>query len=216
MAWSSVSSTTASVPRSSTCLRSFSRAAPDNPAGAEEPGGLHRELARCAACPEDQHCLAGPEVAAVARPGWTKKAARPGPAPGRPACRRGRAGRPGSGGCRRRAARPLPSRRRSGLEPAERELVVRDRDVERVQGRRGPGAHRPALARLRIGELVKGRRGAGLAECSCSPLFLRWMIGRVVAIHEDRLTGGDRDFAQRGRRSPSHLRAAAAQMTAPA
>ena len=26
---------------------------------------MHRELARCAACPEDQHCLAGPEVAAV-------------------------------------------------------------------------------------------------------------------------------------------------------
>jgi hypothetical protein len=116
----------------------------------------------------------------------------------------------------REPARPLPSRRRRGLEPAERELVVRDRDVERVQGRHGPGAHRPALARLRIGELVKGRRGTGLAEYRCSPLVLRWMIGRVVAIHEDRLTGGDRDSAQRGRRSPSHLRAAAAQMTAPA
>jgi hypothetical protein len=57
-------------------------------------GGLHCELARCAACPEDQHCLAGPEVAAVVerhpvghpdhlesggeagpRPGWTGKAA---------------------------------------------------------------------------------------------------------------------------------------------
>jgi hypothetical protein len=57
------------------------------------------------------------------------------------------------------------------LEPAERELVVRDRDVERVQGRRDHGAHRQALARLRIGELVKGRRGAGLADhrcCICS------------------------------------------------
>ena len=65
---------------------------------------------------------------------------------------------------RRRAARPLPSRRRRGLEPAERELVVRDRDVEQVQCRRDKGAHRQALARLRIGELVKGRRGAGLAD----------------------------------------------------
>jgi len=69
---------------------------------------------------------------------------------------------------RRRAARPLPSRRRRGLEPAERELVVRDRDVEQVQGRRDQGGYRQALARLRIGELVKGRRGAGLADYRCS------------------------------------------------
>ncbi len=55
-----------------------------------------------------------------------------------------------------------------GLEPAKRELVVHDQDIERIQGRRDQGAHRQALAGLRIGELVKGRRGAGSADYCCS------------------------------------------------
>ena len=37
----------------------------DDPAGAQEPSGLHRELARRAAGPEDQHRLTGLEVSAV-------------------------------------------------------------------------------------------------------------------------------------------------------
>jgi hypothetical protein len=40
-----------------------------------------------------------------------------------------------------------------GLEPAKRELVVHDCDIERIQGRRDQGARRQALGWLRIGEL---------------------------------------------------------------
>jgi hypothetical protein len=65
------------------------------------------------------------------------------------------------------------------MEPANRELVVHDCDIERIQGRRDQGAHRQALAGLRIGELAKGWRGARSANYCCSHLFLRWMIGRV-------------------------------------
>ena len=38
---------------------------PDDPAGAQDPGGLHRQLARRAACPQDQDRLTGLEVTAV-------------------------------------------------------------------------------------------------------------------------------------------------------
>jgi hypothetical protein len=58
-------------------------------------------------------------------------------------------------------------------------LVVHDRDIERIQGRRVQGAYRQALAGLRIGELVKGWRGARSANYCCSYFFLRWMIGQV-------------------------------------
>jgi hypothetical protein len=58
-------------------------------------------------------------------------------------------------------------------------LAVHDRDIEWIQSRRDQGAHRQALAGLRIGELVKGWRGARSANYCCSHLFLRWMIGRV-------------------------------------
>jgi hypothetical protein len=50
------------------------------------------------------------------------------------------------------------------VKPAKRELVVHDCDVERIQGRRDQGAHRQALAWLRIGELVKAWRCAGSAN----------------------------------------------------
>ena len=68
-----------------------------------------------------------------------------------------------------------------GLEPAKRELIIHDQDIERIQGRRDQDAHRQARAGLRIGELVKGWRGARSANYCCSHVFLRWRIGRVSA-----------------------------------
>lgn len=66
-----------------------------------------------------------------------------------------------------------------GLEPAKRELVVHDCDIERIQGRRNQGAYRQPLAGLRIGELIKGWRGAGSANYCGSHLLLHWMIEQV-------------------------------------
>ena len=43
----------------------LSAGGPDDPAGAQEPSGLHRQLACRAAGPEDQHRLTGLEVSAV-------------------------------------------------------------------------------------------------------------------------------------------------------
>ncbi|HEV3360888.1 MAG TPA: hypothetical protein VG247_29065, partial [Pseudonocardiaceae bacterium] len=57
-----------------------------------------------------------------------------------------------------------------GLQPAKRELAVHDRDIQRIQGGRDQGAHRQALAGLRISELVNGWRGAGSANYCCSHL----------------------------------------------
>jgi hypothetical protein len=57
-----------------------------------------------------------------------------------------------------------------------RDLVVHDRDIERIQGRRDQGAYHQALAWLRIGEPVQGWRGTGSANDRCSHLFLVWII----------------------------------------
>ncbi len=52
-------------PAVSGLFEGLSAGRPDDPAGAQDPGGLHRQLARRAACPEDQHRLTGLEVRAV-------------------------------------------------------------------------------------------------------------------------------------------------------
>ena len=57
-----------------------------------------------------------------------------------------------------------------GLEPAKRELVVHDRDVEGIQARRAQGADRQAWRWPRIVELIKDRRSAGSANYRCSHL----------------------------------------------
>jgi hypothetical protein len=46
-------------------LQGLPASGPDDPAGAQDPRGLQRQLARRAARPEDEHRLAGLEVTAV-------------------------------------------------------------------------------------------------------------------------------------------------------
>jgi len=48
-------------PAVSGLFEGLSAGGPDNPTGAQDPSGLHRQLARRAACPEDQHRLTGLE-----------------------------------------------------------------------------------------------------------------------------------------------------------
>jgi hypothetical protein len=67
-----------------------------------------------------------------------------------------------------------------GLQPAKWELVVDERHVERVQGRREQGTDRDAGAWPRIGELFKDWSGAGLTDYCCSHVFLRSKIGHVT------------------------------------
>ena len=66
------------------------------------------------------------------------------------------------------------------LQPAKRELVVHERHVQRIQGRRDQGTDRDAGAGLRIGELFKDWGGAGLMDYCRSHVFLRSMIGHVT------------------------------------
>ena len=169
-------------------VSSLSAGGADDPARAQDPSGLHGQLARRAAGPQDQHRLTRLQVSAVLQRhpaddpghpqggGQARVNAGRNREPGRirdrhqlgqRAVRSGRAGQIAARAVTELHDRLVTSDVR-GLEAAKRELVVHDQDIERIQGRRDQGAYRQALAGPRIGELVKGWRGAGSVNYCCS------------------------------------------------